>query len=301
MTDPALSETIAVCLQLAHTTDVRIRLREDGRAFRAEEAAGAINPADLSALALGLSLAAEGGGLAAVTVGPEDWEAPLREALAAGAVQAVRVWNGAWPAEVWAGAIDGSAGHTAFCARMAAAAIEPLAPRLVLTGESGAVAGHGCFGAFLAHALGAAYAHRAVLLEREGGGWRVRVKLERGYTQEMTLPAPAVVTVSAALPVPPPATLPAWLDSLEAKIPVIQPAEAYPAGPHTTLRAPVPRVKRFELPGGTLDAEGRIRAMVDLPTGSGGTVIPREAGAEAQAEAIAALLEERGYLGKPDR
>ena len=123
MTGPALSETIAVCLQLAHTTDIRIRLREDGRAFRAEEAAGAINPADLSALALGLSLAADGGGLAAVTVGPEDWEAPLREALAAGAVQAVRVWNGAWPAEVWAGAIDGSAGHTAFCARMAASAL----------------------------------------------------------------------------------------------------------------------------------------------------------------------------------
>jgi electron transfer flavoprotein beta subunit len=296
-----MSRPLAVCLKSVHATSVPLRLDPSGRAIRADESPMAVNPADLAALGLALGLL--GGAperrVLALTVGPFAWEEPLRFALAAGASEALRVWNPAWPSGQWEGAVDGSAAHTRLAAEAAAEALRSTMghdrPGLVLTGEASADAGHGCFGAFLAHALGAAFAHRAVALEPDGADWRVRVKLERGYTQEMALRAPAVVTVSAALPAPPYPSLPAWMASRTAIIRTERSALPYPTGTGMRLRAPVPRVKRYQVPEPSLNAEARIRAMVEQPTSSGGAVIAAEAGAEAQAEAILKLLGEKGY------
>jgi electron transfer flavoprotein beta subunit len=294
----AMGDTLAICIKRVHATSVPLRLEASGRAIRGEEAPASANPADLAALALALSLRAAGGDgrIVALTVGPAAWEEPLRLALAAGAEEAVRLWNPAWPEERWGGALDGSAAHTRLVAAAAAEAFSSLRPALVLAGEASADGGHGCFGALLAHALGAAFAHRAVALAREGTGWRLRVKLERGYTQEMTLPAPAVVTVSPSLPPPGQASLPAWIASRGASIPTACPSLAYPPGADTALRAPVPRVKRYTVPDSTLDAESRIRAMVERPASGGGTLLGPEMGAEAQAEAILMLLAARDFL-----
>jgi len=70
--------------------------------------------------------------------------------------------------------------------------------------------------------------------------------------------------------------------------PAPQPAE-------TALRIPLPRVKRYRVPGGGLPAEARIRALVTLAAQGGGTVLAGEP-PEAQAEAILARLRERGYV-----
>ncbi len=293
-----MAEPFAVCLKQIQSADVPLRLDPRGRGVRSDEAPVCTNPADLGALQLALNLArSSAGGLPgevyAISVGPPSWEGSLREALAAGAAHAVRVWNPSWGDGEWIETADGSADRTAFLARAAAEVIASLEPVLVLTGEKSGDTGHACFGAFLAHALGMDFAHRAAALVARGGQWLARCKLERGYTQELVLPRPAVITVTAQPP-PPRAPLPRWLFSRTAQIPCTAPALPAPRV-STTLRAPLPRVKHIGAPPPAASAEERIRAMVELPQGGGGTVIPSEAGVTSQAEAIVQRLREKGY------
>lgn len=291
--------TIAVCLKRVHDISVPVRLDAARRAIRSEDAGHAANRADLSALALALRLKAEwkDARVLALTVGPPEWDEPLRQALAQGAGEALRVWNPEWPPERWNGQVDGSAGHTQFVAAAAANALAQAHPALVLTGEASSDTAHGCFGAFLAHALGAAFANRAVALERRERDWLTHVKLERGYTQALPIEGVAVVTISAALPAPAEPALPAWMASRTAAIPGATFARAYPEVTSSELCAPVPRVKRYTIPDAGLNAEARIRALVDLPIAGGGTRVAAEEGIEAQLLAIEQLLRERGYSG----
>jgi len=291
---------IAVCMKSVRVPSVRLRLNDSGTAVRPGDAPAAVNPADLSALQWALAAGREAARseVMALTVAPESAEEPLRWALAAGVRQVLRVWNPSWVSEDWENRIDGSAGRTLLAARAAAAALLPLRPEVVLTGESSLDGAHGCFGAFLAHALGAAYAHRAIRLRREGEGWIVRVKLERGYVQEMALPPPLVVSVSASLPGPAYPPLPAWIASRAAAIPFRPVDLPHPALPESALRPPVPRVKAYRLPPADLDAEGRIRALVEQPQSGGGSVLPEGEDPHAQAEAILNLLRTRGYVGR---
>lgn len=298
-----MSLTIAVCLKRNHDTTVGLRLDQAGRGIRAEEAPASRNPADLAALACALALRAHmpGARVLALAVGPREWEEPLRGALAAGADEALRLWNASWPLARFTGEVDGSASHTRFVAEAAAEVLRGRVAPLVLAGEASLDGTHGCFGAFLAYALGAAYAHRAVSIELVTGvapqaaPWRVRVKLDRGFTQEMELISPAVVTVSASAATRSEAGLPAWMASRAARIPLQAPGLSYPAAPPTLLRAPVPRVKRYSVPDPALDAESRIRVMVEQPLSGGGARIDAEQGTQAQADAVLAMLAERGF------
>jgi hypothetical protein len=178
---------------------------------------------------------------------------------------------------------------------------------LVLAGEASPDEGHGVFGAFLAQALGLSFAHRAVSLsphaQGQPEGWTATVKLERGYTQDVLLAASAVVTIASPGPALPEASWPAWLASRTAPIPVLHaplpdssamPAAA-PAGT-TTLRAPVPRVKRYSVPAAGLSAEQRIRALVGTQAQGSGTVLPAAEGTARQVDALVALLEARGFV-----
>jgi electron transfer flavoprotein beta subunit len=284
-----------VCLKAETRTDIPLRLEEQGRAFRPEDLAPA--SFDTGRLALQTALALKGKGalrhVLALSVGPLPCEALLREALAAGADEALRVWpDGMDPPR----AFDGSATTTRFLASCAAAAIAARNPNLVLMGERSGDTGNECFGAFLAARLGAPFAHRTVGLEPEEGDWRVVVKIERGYTQEMVVPSPAVVTVATRASVAPYASLPGWLAALTAPIPHAA-CGAPPAPACTThLRDPVPRVKRHALPRPGLDAEGRIRAMVSLSAAGGGVLLGPEMSPAEQADELARLLRDKGYL-----
>jgi electron transfer flavoprotein beta subunit len=264
--------------------------------------------------------------LLALAVGPAAWEPVLRAALAAGADEVLRVWPAAWPETLAADAraLDGSGARTLLHAALAAEALRPRlagGALLALTGESSADEGHGCFGAFLAQALGLGFAHRVQRIEPAPpesppearpdapAGWSARVKLERGYTQELALERSAVATVAAPGEPLPEASWPAWLASRTAPIPLLQPAVPGDVAPETAtaLRPPRPRVKRISVPASSLSAEERIRLLVGgLPHGGagspsggtapGGSLLPASEGAQRQAEAIAELLKARGYL-----
>lgn len=294
---------IAVLLKTVWRTEIPLRLAEGGNTPMPEETPLGLNPADLAALGLALAAGLPAGAaqsarrrVVALTVAPPERDYPLRVALGQGAHEAIRVWGRGWPALLAEGA-DGSAVTTRFFAQAAAAAIAPLGADLVVSGERSSDTGHECFGAFLAHALGMAFAHRVDELEREGELWRVVARLGRGYRQEMSLPAPLVATVAptpAGLPEPP---LPAWLAALRAPVSLFEFPSPPPALPHTVVRPPIPRVMAQPVPGAGLDAEGRIRKLVELPAAGGGRVVGAEVAPARQAAEIVDLLRARGYLG----
>jgi electron transfer flavoprotein alpha/beta subunit len=291
---------LVTCLKAVWRTDTALRLQSSGRAVNPDGREPMLNPADRSALGLALEVArrlpaqSSPVQVQALAVGPPAWEGLLRDALAWGATAALRVWHADWPADRPLD-LDGSAETTRLHAHAAAAALRPLAPALVLVGQRSGDAGHECFGAFLAQALGAAYAHRVTEVEPIAGGWRVVAELERGYAQRMELAAPAVLSIPPHLPGPPDAGLPAWLRSRTAAIAHASAELAAPPRAATTARAPIPRVKRHTVLPATLSAEERIRALVTLPSGSGGTVVGAEHSADQQADAILTLLKSRGY------
>ncbi|HEX7928989.1 MAG TPA: hypothetical protein VF678_15440 [bacterium] len=288
---------IVTCLKAIWRTDTALRLQNGDHALNPDGRHPVLNPADRAALGVALRLQASipEAGIHAITVGPPTWEGILRDALAVGAAEATRVWQ---PdrTESETLAVDGSADTTLINARAVAGVLRTLQPVLVLAGAASGDAGHGCFGAYLAEALGMAYAHAVTEVEAIPGGWRVVVELERGYTQRMDLPAPAVVTVPPHIAGPTEASLPALLRSRSASIRNVTVALPAPGHTTTTVRAPVPRVKRYTVPPATLNAEQRIQAMVTLPTGSGGVVVGAEQSPEQQAEAILGLLKSKGYL-----
>lgn len=286
---------IVVCLKASTRTDVPLRLDAAGRAVRDEDTAPAPGGRNLAPLAQALALKAAVPGAESImvlSVAPPAGEALLREALAHGADRALRVWGEGWSAGAGE---DGSAATTGLMARAAAEAIAPLAPALVLAGDKSGDSGHECFGAFLAKALAAPLAHRAVEIAREAAGWRVRVKLERGYTQELDLARGAVATVAGQTQPLAYPSLPTWLAGLRADIPAVSVNVRETSVRPTLLRPPLPRVKRYVVPEETLDAEGRIRSLVELPAGGGGVVLGPEMEPAAQAAELAQFLRKQGY------
>lgn len=329
---------ICVCLKPALRTGLPLRLDPGTGYIHRADTLLAGDPGSRAALGAALA-AAEAVGrsgpngvrVAAYTVeeggvGGAAASEPLREALAAGADEAYRVTayadggGGAGETEPIDRGDPQDPGGTADPTRRKALALaevlRPREPVLVLTGERSADTARGCFGAFLAHALGADFAHRAGFIAPAdidpgvtGPGsepppamqWRITALLEGGYGQQLTLSSPAVVTVPArthglahpALPYP---ALPAWIASREADIPVLR-ANPPPLedDAETVLRVSLPRVKTYTVPGPSLSAEERIAAMME-PGGPGGGEVLAGLTPARQAEAVLALLRKRGLL-----
>lgn len=315
-----ISLTLIACLKAGWRTDVPFRLAvpaifpgRGGNAILADGAQPGISAQDTSVFAAALGLRARIAPrprVIALSVGPRAAEGVLRDALAAGADEVLRVWPQGWNEDADL-TLDGCAGTASAHAMLAAEALRPLAARgglLILTGEASADQGHGAFGAFLAQGLGFTFAHRVSTLSPlpNGwtGGWSAAVKLERGYTQDLVLEPSAVVTVAAQGQARPEAPWPAWLASRTADIPAFQPQvprpSTTPAGA-TTLRPPVPRVKRYTVPPATLTAEQRIRALIGTKAQGSGTVLAESEGVERQVETVLALLHDRGYLPRGSR
>jgi electron transfer flavoprotein beta subunit len=128
-----------------------------------------------------------------VTVGPEDAEETIRQALAKGADRAVRVWD---DAVAGAGLLD-----PATKARLLAAVVEDEQPDLVLSGVQAADDAFGATGVTLASALGWEWA--AVVneldLDAEGGVAHVHRELEGGVEELTDVELPAVLTIQTGI------------------------------------------------------------------------------------------------------
>src|SRR6266702_8648901 len=217
---------------------------------------------DLAALEHALRLAQRWDAhVVAATVGPGEAEVMLRDALAAGAAEALRVEPASRTPGPRPALLVGSGQDAA--AALAAALIRRYGvPDLVLCGDRSADRGTGSFPAFLAAALNAAQVLGVVRMESEDDGvLRVHRRLDGGRREVLLVPRPAVVSVEAAGVRLRRAGLPATLASGHAAIPVAR-APAAPAAQRIRVLGahpyrPLPR----ELAGPFGTAVGRLQLL----------------------------------------
>ncbi len=236
----------------------------------------------------------------AATVGPGEADAMLRDALAAGAAEALRVEPagraaGPRPADLVGG------GQESAAALAAALRQRYGTPDLVLCGDHSADRGTGSFPAFLATALNAAQVLGVVRMEPEDDGvLRVHRRLDGGRREVLQVRPPAVVSVEAAGVRLRRAGLPATLASGHAVIPVVR-VPAVTAGQRIRVLGAHPyRPRPRDLPGPSGSA---LRRMLELtgalvertPPTVLGPLSPGQA-----ADELLGYLRRRGYLAAGD-
>jgi len=139
--------------------------------------------ADRAALEWALSI---GGRPVVLTVGPPECESVLAWALARGAVRAVRIWDEALES------LD-----LAAMARVVSAAVRRITPDVVVAGERGLAGATGALPALVAAHLGWPCVDGAIRLAREEQELVVERRLRGGRREELAVPCPGVVTVTA--------------------------------------------------------------------------------------------------------
>jgi electron transfer flavoprotein beta subunit len=208
------------------------------------------SPSELAALEHALRLAELWDArVVAATVGPGEADAMLRDALAAGAAEALRVEPAYGAARPQAADLVGG-GQDAAAALAAALRQRYGVPDLVLCGDRSADRGTGSFPAFLAAFLAAAQVLGVVLMGPEDGGvLRVHRRLDGGRREVLLVRRPAVVSVEAAGVRLRRAGLPATLASGRAAIPVARAPVATAAQRIRVLGAHPYRPRPRELAG----------------------------------------------------
>jgi electron transfer flavoprotein beta subunit len=256
---------------------------------------------DLAALEQGLRLAERWDArLVAATVGPAEADAMLRDALAVGVAEALRVEPASWMAGPRPAGLVGGGQESA--AALAAALRQHYGvPDLVLCGDRSADRGTGSFPAFLAAALDAGQALGCVRMEPEDGGvLRVHRRLDGGRREVLLVRRPAVVSVEAAGVRLRRAGLPATLASGHATIPVAHAPTAPAAQRIRVLGAHPYRPRPRELAGPSGNALRRTLeltgALVErTPPTVLGPLSPGQA-----ADELLGYLRRHGYLPDSD-
>jgi electron transfer flavoprotein beta subunit len=245
---------IAVCLKQVVTRESPIRIDRTGAWIDETHAAWELNEPDAYALEAALRLREQHGGeVVAISAGPARVTQVLREALARGADRAVHV----------AGDHLASA-DARVTSRALAAALRNESTDLVLTGLQSDDQGAGQVGVMLAEQLGAPHASIVMAIDINETKARVRRELEGGWSQWVTLPLPAVLTIQSGINQLRYATLKGIMGAKKKDIRTVQAAAAPPYQRIAALHLPE-RGKKTEMLGGTVpDAAAElVRALRD--------------------------------------
>lgn len=247
---------VVVCLKQVPNPDLQFQVAPDGRDIRRDALNYKTNGADEVALEEAVRLKElHGGRVVALTAGPKRTESMLREALAKGADEAVRV------------AYDEAAAYdVGKVARILAAALRTIKHDLVLTGvQSDDLAGS-VTGGLVAGLLGLAHASVVTRVEVKGPGLEVACELEGGFERITALPMPALLTIQFGANVPRYAPLPAIMKAARASIKEIGPSalgvaswDAF-SGPYAfrvRRLSPPPSKGRAELVTGRIDEQAK--------------------------------------------
>lgn len=238
-----------------------------------------VSPADHAALELALQWAERiGGQLTAITVGPQQAEAILREALACGVTRAVRI-----NAPNSSRSID------------VANALASVAAQAdwVWCGDYSMDNGSGSVPAFLAGALQASQALGVIGTAFEPEHIIATRRLDGGRREVIEVRAPAVISVEGATARLRRASLTALRAAATAQIEVLNPPTAMPAD-EFSVHPYRPRARALASPSGT-DALDRVRSL----TATGATASTHEVETLAPGEAAARIvraLTDWGYL-----
>jgi electron transfer flavoprotein beta subunit len=236
----------------------------------------------------------------AATVGPCEADAMLRDALAAGAVEALRVEPANGVARPQAADLVGG-GQDSAAALAAALRQRYGVPDLVLCGDRSADRGTGSFPAFLAAALNAAQVLGVVRMESEDDGvLRVHRRLDGGRREVLLVRRPAVVSVEAAGVRLRRAGLPATLASGRAVIPVVCAPAATAAQRIRVLGAHRYRPRPRELAGPSGTALRRTLELTGALTERTPPTVLGPLSPDQAADALLGYLRRHGYLAVGD-
>jgi electron transfer flavoprotein beta subunit len=257
-----------------------------------------VNPADECAVeeAVRIKERVGGGEVVVITLGPPQAEEALRQCLALGADQAVRIWD--------RGLETISALATA---RILARAIESREYDLVLCGARSADWGSGQVGPAIAEILGLPQVcHITKLkLSPQQQVATVQRKLERGEREVVECPLPALFTVDPALNEPRYPSLPCYMEALTTDVTHIDLRDlgmmptwlGEESAPRVLqLLPPRPRPKTVFTPDGGLPAYQRIEAILQgMVSERKGVLI--EGSPEELADKMMQFLVQRGMIG----
>ncbi len=205
---------VVVCLKQIPNPDLQFSVAPSGKDIKRETLNYKTNGSDEYALEEAVRLKEKKGGRVVVlTVGPKRTESMLREALAKGADEAVRV------SYEDVGGYD--PGKTA---RILAAAVKTLPHDLVLTGVQSDDLVNSATGALVAGLLHLPHVSVATKIQVQDSGLEVLSELEGGLSRRYALPLPALVSVQFGANVPRYAPLPAIMKASRQPIKEITPA-----------------------------------------------------------------------------
>ncbi|OGS45638.1 MAG: hypothetical protein A3K66_06950 [Euryarchaeota archaeon RBG_16_67_27] len=252
---------IVVCLKQIPNPDLQFQIAPDGLDIKREGLNYKTNGADEYALEEAVRLKETNGGrVVALAAGPKRAEQMLREALAKGADEAVRVGH------------EDPAGHdVGRVARILAAAIRTLPHDLVLTGVQSDDIGGSATGGLIAGLLGLPHASVVTRVQVRGSEIEVMSELEGGLGRTYVLPLPALLTIQFGANQPRYAPLPAIMKAAR-----------------QTIR---------EVPPAPIDSSAyafKVRRLSPPPARGNAEMIPGRAA--EQAKRLAQLLREKGFV-----
>lgn len=205
---------VVVCLKQIPNPDLQFQISTDGKDIRRDSLNYKLNAADEYALEEAVRIKEKHGGrVVALTLGPKRTEQMLREALAKGADEAVRIAYD-----------DPSAFDVGKNARILAAAIRTVPHDLVLTGVQSDDYVNSATGGLLAGILGLPHASvvtRVVVQERQ---LEVACELEGGLQRVYSIPLPALLTIQFGANTPRYAPLPAIMKAARQPIKELPPS-----------------------------------------------------------------------------
>ncbi len=205
---------IVVCLKQIPNPDLQFQIATDGKDIKRDALNYKLNGADEYALEEAVRLKEKSGGrVVALTAGPKRTEQMLREALAKGADEVVRI------------AFDEPATYdVGKTARLLAAAIRTLPHDLVLTGVQSDDLVNSATGGLIAGILGLAHASVVTRVDLKANALEVACELEGGLQRIYSIALPAVLTIQFGANTPRYAPLPAIMKAARQPIKEIPPA-----------------------------------------------------------------------------
>jgi len=259
---------VVVCLKQIPNPDLQFQIAPDGKDIRRDSLNFKLNGADEYALEEAVRIKEkQGGRVVALTLGPKRTEQMLREALAKGADEAVRITYE-----------DPAGFDVGKNARLLAAAIRTLPHDLVLTGVQSDDYVNSATGGLLAGILGLPHASVVTRVAMRDRLVDVACELEGGLSRLYSLPLPALLTIQFGANTPRYAPLPAIMKAARQPIRELGPAALGLAGWDAISLPYSFGVRSLSPPA----AKGRA----DLVTGS----------VEEQARRLAQLLREKGFV-----
>ncbi|HKW42656.1 MAG TPA: electron transfer flavoprotein subunit beta/FixA family protein [Thermoplasmata archaeon] len=251
---------LIVCLKQIPNPDLQFQITPDAKDIKRDALNYKINGADEYALEEAVRIKEKHGGrVVAISLGPKRTEQMLREAIAKGADEAIRIASED-PAQYDVGATG----------RILAAAIRTIPHDLVLTGVQSDDLVNSASGGLIAGILGICHASVVTRVEVKDRGLEVACEIEGGLQRVYALPLPALLSIQFGANTPRYAPLPAIMKA--SRQPIKELAPVTPSLPYSF------GVARLTPP--------MAKGHAEMITGS----------VEEQAKKLAQLLREKGFV-----